>query len=299
MRRIVLVTDFATVTKEGERVVFRNGKGRWGVPVRYVDMILTMGKLSLSGDAVNLLLKEKVPVFFLTRLGKLRGSLFHAFPTGKASKRVEQLETFTKIRVSVAKSIVQRKTEEIGKLYRIDVEDALKSLERAESLKEVLGVEGEVSKRMFEKFGENIKDCGLEFNGRSYNPPKDRVNALLSLTYTVAYCLAFPLVLFAGYDPYLSFLHTGRGSHASLCSDIIEPVRPFLTKSLEDPLIRGVFSKKDFSKSGEGFYLKKEALSKFLSWFEGIKEEVVTRIRDSIVALEEVVSWRGYSSATT
>ena len=290
MRRIVFVTDFATATRQGERIVFRNGKGRWGVPVRYVEMVLVMGKLSLSGDAVDLLLREKVPVFFLTKLGKVKGSLFHTFPSGKAHRRVAQIQTLTQSRIEVAKRIVHKKVDEIGRLYRIDVEDAFRSLKKAESLEEVLGVEGEVSRRMFERFGENIKGYGLEFQGRAYNPPKDRVNALLSLTYTVAYCLTFPLVLFAGYDPYISFLHTGRGSHASLCSDVIEPVRPFLTKSLEDPLIRCVFLKKDFMKSGEGFYLRKEALPKFLSWFEGIKEEVVSKIRDSILLLEEVVS---------
>ncbi len=289
MRRIIFITDFATVTKQGERLIFRNGKGRWGVPVRYVDMILVSGKTTFSGDAVNLILKEGIPVFFFTRLYRFKGVLTNTAYVRMSSKKVKQLEAFMTRRIHIAKEIVRRKVELIGETFRVDVSEEINQLSEASSVQEIMGIEGRASRKMFERFGENISPSSLRFNGRSYHPPRDEVNALLSLTYTLCYCLAFPLLLFSGYDPFISFLHTGRGTHMPLCSDVIEPVRPVATKLLEEPLLRELFGPKDFSKTDSGYLLKREALPKFLNWFEDVKGTLVERIKDSVLMLGGLV----------
>ena len=287
MRRIVFITGYATISKEGQRFIFRNFEGKRGVPVRYVDMILVSGKVSITGDAVNLMLTEKIPLFFLTRFYRLRGALIGDLQGRRSSIRAKQFEAFRSRRVEIARDIVRRKVEAVKRAFSIELKEEKAQLEKAKSLTEVMGVEGSVSRKMFSRFRENIEGCGLTFRERTYNPPRDEVNALLSLSYTLSYCLALPVVLFVGLDPYISFLHTGRGSHLSLCSDIIEPVRPVVTKLLQDPIIREVFRPEDFSRNGSGFYLKKEAVSKFLNWFEGVKDEITREIRDSVLFLEE------------
>ncbi len=169
------------------------------------------------------------------------------------NNRLLQYEAFRKRRVEVARFIVSQKLKEIERFFRIDLRGELKALERAKDIDSLMGVEGNASKKMFDRFKENVGGCGFEFYGRSYRPPADPVNALLSLAYTFAYYLAFPIVSFLGYDPYISFLHSKRGTHASFCSDVVEFVRPLLTKHLEDVLLREVFKKEDFKRQGNGF----------------------------------------------
>jgi CRISPR-associated protein Cas1 len=289
MRRVLFITEFATVTKQGERLILRSAGKRWGVPVRYLDMLIVSGKVTLSGDAINLLLRESVPVFFVSRFYKLRGALIDGLQGRRSPKRLKQFEAYRTRRLDIAKEIVKKKAEAVGRTFRVDVSPEIKQLEKAGTLQEIMGVEGSVSKKMFDRFGKNIKDCGLSFEGRTYHPPKDEVNALLSLTYTLCYCATLPLVIFAGYDPFVSFLHSGRGNHFSLCSDLLEPVRPFVTKLIEEPLIREVFKKRDFSSEGNGCYLRREALEKFLNWFEANKEKVLSEIKSSVLFLEEVL----------
>ncbi len=288
MRRILIVSERASIVRRGERIKICKGSREMSVPVRYLDLVIVFGGVSLSSEAISLLLKSGVPLFFLTRYGRLRGVLSNGVFASNYNRRLKQFRVYTEDPVSVARLLVGMKIEAIEKEFGLDLSDLRGELDRVRSSEEIMGLEGVASRRMFERFGACIKDGDLKFGGRSYRPPVDEVNALLSLAYTLTYAIAYPLTLLMGYDPYLSFLHAKRGGHASFCSDVIEPVRPLVTRRLSDPVVRKVFTKRDFRREKGGVYLQRESLPKFLNWFEGIKEEVVEGIKDTLVAVAEV-----------
>ena len=63
-------------------------------------------------------------------------------------------------------------------------------------------------------------------------PPRDAVNALLSLAYSV---LAKDLTIIChtvGFDPYLGFFHQPRFGRASLALDLMEPFRAKFSKAM-------------------------------------------------------------------
>lgn len=288
MRRILVVSERAIIVKRGERIKICRGNREISVPVRYLDLVIVFGGVSLSSEAISLLLKSGVPLFFLTRYGKLRGILSNGLFASNYTRRLKQFRLHTENPLSVARLLIRLKIGVIEREFGLDLSDLRGELERAESNEELMGLEGIASRRMFEKFGSCIRGGDLRFTGRNYRPPADEVNALLSLSYTFTYALAYPLTLLMGYDPYLSFLHTKRGGHASFCSDVIEPVRPLVTRRLSDPVVRRVFKREDFLREKGGVYLRRESFPKFLNWFEGVKDEVVEGIKGSLVALTEV-----------
>jgi len=63
------------------------------------------------------------------------------------------------------------------------------------------------------------------FQGRNRRPPRDPLNALLSLGYTMLYAQTETLVRIAGLNARFGFYHQGRGRHAALASDLMEPFR--------------------------------------------------------------------------
>jgi CRISPR-associated protein Cas1 len=287
MKRFVVISGYCHISKKGGRIYISNHKEETAIPVRYIEGILVLGGAGLSAMSINYLLEENIPVFFLTRFGKVRGILFSEFLASKTRLRKRQFRAHQFKRVEVARKIVIEKIRGIERVFGVCLEPCRSGTLRARSVEELMGIEGTASRVMFERFGEQIKGCGLDFSGRSYYPPKDRVNAILSMVYTFAYCTAYPLCVFLGFDPYLSFLHSKRGIHASFCSDIIEPVRPWLTKQVVEPFNLGTFTKDDFISHGRGYYLSKSALVKLLNWFDTIKEDLIKRIRDSILSLSE------------
>jgi len=66
----------------------------------------------------------------------------------------------------------------------------------------------------------------LTFTGRNRRPPRDPVNAVLSLGYTLLHAQAVQACVAAGLDPLLGFYHRPSFGRESLASDLIEPLRP-------------------------------------------------------------------------
>ncbi|HUM96198.1 MAG TPA: CRISPR-associated endonuclease Cas1, partial [Candidatus Competibacter sp.] len=68
----------------------------------------------------------------------------------------------------------------------------------------------------------------LHFTGRNRRPPRDPVNACLSLGYTLLHFEAVRAAHGAGLDPLLGFYHEPAYGRESLACDLIEPLRPRL-----------------------------------------------------------------------
>ncbi|HNC68572.1 MAG TPA: CRISPR-associated endonuclease Cas1, partial [Thauera aminoaromatica] len=66
----------------------------------------------------------------------------------------------------------------------------------------------------------------LGFTGRNRRPPRDPVNACLSLAYTLLHFDAVRAAHVAGLDPLLGFYHRPAFGRESLASDLIEALRP-------------------------------------------------------------------------
>ena len=115
--------------------------------------------------------------------------------------------------------------------------------ESATSLEELLGIEGAAARCYFSLFSGMIKpraesidaleaDEGLSFDFESRNrrPPRDGVNALLSLGYSL---LAKDLTVAChavGFDPMIGFYHQPRHGRPALALDLMEPLRPLITR---------------------------------------------------------------------
>ena len=288
--KIVVLTSDVKLRKYGERILFELPQGKMkGIPIRYIDMLIAVGKVSLSSEIINLLLSNNIPLFFMSYYGYPKGFLFPYVISSNTNLRIKQYEAFKNRRIEIARFILYQKFVKIEETFNLNLAEEKKEIQKVETINELMGIEGVASRKMFEKFKEEVKDCGLEFNGRNYRPPKDHVNALLSLAYVFTYFLCLPIVILLGYDPYISYLHTRKGTHASFCSDLIEPVRPTITKLIMEELKRKVFKPEDFKKEGEGVYLRKEKYSKFLNWFESKKSEIIEEIKTSLEKVAEVI----------
>lgn len=112
----------------------------------------------------------------------------------------------------------------------------------------------------------------LGFSGRNRRPPRDPVNACLSLGYTLLHSQAVQACITAGLDPLLGFYHRPAFGRESLASDLIEPLRPALDHWVWELLRSRTLREEHFStdkgaclmgKAGRsGFYADWESASK-------------------------------------
>ena len=93
------------------------------------------------------------------------------------------------------------------------------------SLERLRGKEGAAARAYFAGLA-SAMPSGLGFSGRNRRPPRDPVNACLSLGYTLLHVQATAACQSAGLDPLLGFYHRPSFGRESLSSDLIEPLRP-------------------------------------------------------------------------
>lgn len=89
----------------------------------------------------------------------------------------------------------------------------------------ILGVEGAAARSYFKAIASAFTPS-LNFSGRTRRPPKDPVNACLSLAYTLLLSEAISAAHRSGLDPALGIYHQPAFGRPSLACDLIEPLRP-------------------------------------------------------------------------
>lgn len=112
-------------------------------------------------------------------------------------------------------------------------------LAQVESLDAIRGCEGDAARTYFALFPRMIRVDGSAFpmKGRSRRPPRDRVNALLSLLYAFVRTECAAALEATGLDPQIGFLHALRPGRPGLALDLMEELRPVLADRVALTLI--------------------------------------------------------------
>lgn len=140
--------------------------------------------------------------------------------------------------------------------------------------------EGEAASVYFSVFDELILQQKKDFffHGRNKRPPVDKVNALLSFTYTLLTNIIVSALETVGLDPCVGYLHTERPGRASLALDMIEEFRAvwadrFVLSLINKRMING----KQFKQKENGAVLMDDDLRKqVLTEWQNKKKEVIT-----------------------
>jgi len=106
----------------------------------------------------------------------------------------------------------------------------------AGNLETIRGLEGRAARLYMESFPAMLKhsavDPHLLMNGRNRRPPKDPVNALLSLGYTLLVREFTAAAASVGLDPMFGFFHRIEPGRPALVLDLMEPFRPLIADSV-------------------------------------------------------------------
>ena len=303
---VYLTEQGLRVSKESQRLRFECKDGKLQeVRLADIDGVVVFGRVNFTAPAVQALLRRKIDVHFLTLSGNYLGKL--SSPLGKnVELRIKQFETFKneEKRLELAKCFVrgkisnqrqfllrQRKKLKDSVLDKaIDfLKKAHVNVELASSIDEIMGIEGSASKHYFSGLSVVFKELGFSFKGRVRRPPKDPVNALLSLGYMLLLARIWGFVETAGLDPYLGFLHSPDYGKPSLVLDLMEEWRPVIVDALVVRLlgwgtIKGTnFTREPFDDDEDedeyGVKLTQDGLRKFVSQFQHkLKEEATYEI---------------------
>jgi CRISP-associated protein Cas1 len=147
-------------------------------------------------------------------------------------------------------------------------------------VEEIRGIEGAAAKCYFRVFDQLIlaNKEDFKFTGRSRRPPKDRINALLSFSYSLLANECASALEANGLDPYMGLMHCSRAGRKSLALDLMEELRsPICDRVALAAINNRVIQATHFEQRQDGgVYLTEEGRRAFLSLWQKRKIEVVT-----------------------
>jgi CRISPR-associated protein Cas1 len=242
------------------------------MPGHQLRAIYVYGAVQLTAQAVQTALELDIDVAYFSPAGRFLGML-RGLPTSGVDARMGQYEFFQKeaIRLKLAREIIRAKihNQRVLLMRNGDApESALKlmaelrdGLDEAEDRTQLLGYEGMAANLYFQHFPTMLKGRGeawrFDFQGRNKRPPRDPVNALLSMAYSMLAKELTGVCHAVGLDPFLGFLHQPRYGRPALALDLMEEFRPLIADSVVISLInRGELGVEDFVRSANGTFMK-------------------------------------------
>lgn len=263
--------------------------------IREISQVSVFGNVGLTAGAVEELCRAEKPVSHFTHggwfIGLTQGLGLKNVFLRQAQFRRSDDEAFC---LSVARELVASKVRnQRTLLQRNHVEppsralEAMKRLVRqvleAGSLETLLGLEGTAAHYFFSNFAGMLKVEDeserplFDFTHRNRRPPRDPVNALLSLGYAM---LSRDLTITChavGFDPFMGFYHQPRFGRPALALDLMEGFRPLIVDSAVISAINTrMVTPDDFIQVGRSVALTPRGRKRFITAYEQRMDALVT-----------------------
>ena len=287
----------------GDKTEASDGKQGSAQEVRINDLshVALFGNIQISTAAVQALCEADIPITYFSM-----GGWFYGFTRGHSLKnvftRVEQFRlardpsvclwlarSFVLGKIRNQRTMLMRNHVEPPAPILAKLKNSARSALAAQTLDELLGVEGAAASFYFQQFNGMIKveaddtvshaasPFTFDFAGRKRRPPTDPVNALLSLAYSL---LAKDCTIAAhavGLDPYIGFYHQPRFGRPALALDIMEEFRPLIAESAVLTAINNrMITEKDFVRAGRAVNLSAPGRKQFFVAYEQRMSHLIT-----------------------
>ncbi len=295
LNTLYVTTPEAYLSKDGLNVVVSVNKQEvFRIPIINIEGIVTFGYMGASPGLMKLCADNSVSLTFLSPNGRFVSRL-QGQTKGNVLLRKAQYQLVDDENVSLhmaklmiagkilnCRNILRRYVRDYGENEEVMEAASFMDVNRRKALRttdirSLMGVEGIAANRYFEVFPHLIlqQKGDFPFSGRSRRPPKDAINAMLSLAYTLVTNEMTAALETVGLDPYVGFLHSLRPGRTSLALDMIEEIRAYMGDRFVLSLInRRQISPKDFLYQGEkGVVLTDNGRKTFLTAWQSRKRE--------------------------
>ncbi len=230
---------------DGKRLLIEEPDTRpRGVPLVLLERVVMQGQVRFDSSLLAALAEQGTTLVCLSARHSRRTAILLGPGHGDARRRLAQyqLALDPAARLMLARRLIAAKLRAQARLLdtaimerpdeRKPLSDGLNMLQRllialadAPDLSAVLGLEGAGAAAYYAALV-TLFAPALNFMGRNRRPPRDPVNACLSLGYTLLHFEAVRAAYGAGLDPLLGFFHEPAYGRESLACDLIEPLRP-------------------------------------------------------------------------
>ena len=209
------------------------------LPIKLLENVVVIGNPTVESNVWRALAEAGIPATLLPGRGNqppaiLTSGLSITLPLRRLQYRCAEQQSTA---LPVARWILDRKLDSYRlplarlqpapkdlKRFNKQREKAQQQLTQTPTIEGLMGVEGSIANSWFGQLT-TVLPPQWRFSGRNRRPPRDPVNALLSLGYTLLMSDVHQIIISEGMDPALGFLHQPFPAREALTLDITELYR--------------------------------------------------------------------------
>lgn len=275
MKRSYYIYNNGLLKRKDNSIEFTDEEGkRKYIPIETVNEIYVMSEMEFNSNLINYLSKYGVVVHFFNYYSFYTGTFQPREKLVSGNLLINQVEHYTdsKKRLIIAQKFIDAASYNIyrnlryyngrGKNvqeYMTKIESLRKNIYKTESIKELMGYEGNIRKVYYEAWN-IIIDQNIDFKKRVKNPPDNMINTLISYINTLVYTKILTAIYNTQLNPTISYLHEPGERRFSLSLDISEIFKPIIADRLIFSLLnKKQITEKSFTKDLNYLHLKESA----------------------------------------
>ncbi|MEO0181732.1 MAG: type I-B CRISPR-associated endonuclease Cas1b [candidate division WOR-3 bacterium] len=291
MLRAIYISSKCTLKRGDNTIVLETEEGKQVIPVETVEEIKVFGEVDLNKRFLEFVSQKGILIHFFNHHGYYVGTYYPRERLNSGLITLSQAEHYLdrEKRLYLAKAFVvgaignmlfnlriystrdrelSRQREAIGEL--------LNRINEPQDTEELMALEGNAREIYYTAFDEIIAQEGFEFESRTRRPPRNRLNALISLGNSLMYTTALSEIYRTHLDPRIGYLHTPNQRSFSLNLDIAEIFKPLVVDRVIFALLnRQQINPGDFSEEAGGIYLKENPRKTFIRAYEERLSETI------------------------
>jgi len=246
------------------------------IPIERIDDIYVMTEMTFNTAFINYIAQYGISVHFFNYYHFYTGSFYPKEKLLAGQLLVKQVEHYSDHgkRMTIARKFIEAAADNIyrnlryyngrGKdvsEYMSEVDDLRKKIPAANSIEELMGLEGNIRKNYYAAWN-TIVDQEIHFEKRIMHPPDNMINSLISFVNSLIYTKVLNEIYHTQMNPTISYLHEPGVRRYSLCLDIAEVFKPLIGDRLIFALLnRRQITEESFTKELNFLHLTKEGSS--------------------------------------
>ncbi len=257
-------------------------------PWTTLHSLALIGTQHITTPALKHAMKNEVAVHFIATSGdylgatlsqrwqKNRLSVIKAQLAISKEKALAIAKTIVIARIRHIKEVLRQKSADKTQNCRLTLDRLQQQAQYARNDNQLLGIEGYVTRAYYRQMRALI-DEKWQFVGRNRRPPRDPINAMLSLGYSLLYAHTQAMLTADGLHPDIGFYHRDKPGHAALASDLMEPFRHVIEQSCWKLVNTGILTPDDFAYGQYDCRFHDDALKRY---FEEINDRFQRPLQD-------------------